>query len=108
MLPGIDPNSLGALESLDLGDIETPDGRAHPVTATTPVTLNFDTGATSPVASSSAPDIIDPNSMLTALLGKMIGTNAGKRVLLYAIVIVVALILLTVSAFRLTSPSSQL
>jgi len=38
-----------ALHSFDLGDVESPDGRTHPVTATTPMTLVSVPAPTPPV-----------------------------------------------------------
>lgn len=39
MIQALDPTHFTALQSLDFGDILSPDGRAHPVTAFTPLSF---------------------------------------------------------------------
>ncbi len=38
-LPPVNPLDTTAMHFFDLGDVESPDGRAHPLTALTPVSL---------------------------------------------------------------------
>lgn len=47
-LPQINPLHTTALHFFDLGDVESPDGRSHPITSTTPV--SFTTEGQQPAA----------------------------------------------------------
>lgn len=96
MLP---PSFTTALHSLDFGDVTSPDGRAHPLTALTPITIGprsitddqqqlvSDSGA--PVQEASFPHIPNPFSL---------PPHFGIR----TIVVVIAIVLILIVGLRLT------
>lgn len=86
--PPYDPLNFTALESLDFGEVYTPDGRAHPFDANTPVNVSY-------VSSPGGPGGATP---LTALFPSLaVPQHFGARLAVGVLAIGVLLIV----AFRL-------
>lgn len=96
-----------ALHSFDLGDVESRDGRSHPVTATTPVTLVSVPAPAPVVGPPQLPNISVPiGGTMIQIPGSGRAIQAGtafwpKHALPRAVVIVLAIGLILLVAFRL-------
>jgi len=113
-LPGLPETHTTALHSLDFGDMYSPDGRAHPITALIPIELrevppvaNVSPTVVGPDAVTSpqvAPPPANSSAILTsvggAIVDKLLPQHIGARLVVG--IIAVGIILLVV--WRLVKP----
>ncbi len=103
--PQLDPTWTTGLLTMDPGDVLSPDGRAHPLGALTPVGWSTTSpssptdapsstaGPSTPVSDASLhlPSVLNPMSLLPAHLGARLAVG------------VIAIIILAIAAWRLTT-----
>lgn len=94
----MDPLHTTALESLDFGDVLSPDGRAHPVTANTAVYPIIDPGT------AQQPTVTAPASNPVGTVGSWLTTSffTDNHIGARAVVGILAIGILLIVVFRLT------
>jgi hypothetical protein len=88
-IPQVNPLHTTAMHFFDLGDVESPDGRAHPVTATTPVSLVASTQPTASTQDATMQSASFASSLLPSM-PKHFGARVAVGVLAIGILLIVA------------------
>lgn len=115
-VPSLDPTFFTALHSLDFGEVQSPDGRSHPVDAMTPIDIVAATPVVQPVnatsgsAVGSPPSTEDPGVIATAkqvatdAIENYLGIGKAQHRVARIVLSVVAIGIIIVVAVRLTKP----